>query len=39
MTHKYGKEKSQEFSGFEVLDVLFRRQKASPVACAPFMEA
>ncbi len=32
-------EKSKEFSCFEVLDVLFGELKASPVACASFMEA
>ncbi len=32
-------EKSTEFSRFEVLDVLFWGLKASPVACASFMEA
>jgi hypothetical protein len=32
-------EKSTEFSCFEVLDVLFRGLKASPVAWASFMEA
>ncbi len=33
------KEKSTEFSCFEVLDVLFWGLKASPLAWAPFMEA
>jgi hypothetical protein len=37
MTLKY--RKSKEFSCFEVLDVLFWGLKASPVACAFFMEA
>jgi hypothetical protein len=32
-------EKSKEFSCFEVLDVLFRGLKASPVAYASFMKA
>jgi hypothetical protein len=32
-------EKSKEFSCFEGLDVLFLGLKASPVACAGFMEA
>jgi hypothetical protein len=37
MTHK--NRKSTEFSCFEVLDVLFRGLKASPLAWASFMEA
>jgi hypothetical protein len=37
ITHK--NIKSTEFSCFEVLDVLFRGLKASPVAWASFMEA
>jgi hypothetical protein len=32
-------EKYKEFSCFEVLDFLYRGLKASPVACASFMEA
>ncbi len=36
MTHKI--EKSKEISCFEVLDVLFRGLKASPVAWASLME-
>jgi hypothetical protein len=35
MTHK-NREKSTEFSYFEVLDVLFRGLKDSPVALASF---
>jgi hypothetical protein len=37
MTSK--KDKSPEFSCFEVLDVLFSGLMASPVAWAPFIEA
>jgi hypothetical protein len=32
-------EKSKEFSCFDLLDFLFGGLKASPVACASFMEA